>query len=73
MIALNDYQKRRFANRIIGSLFNTVTDKKIAILGFAFKKDTADTRYELTTLEHKGIFYGNTIQGSPQVFTSVNT
>ncbi|XP_065842301.1 UDP-glucose 6-dehydrogenase-like [Oscarella lobularis] len=44
VIALNDYQKRRFANRIIGSLFNTVTDKKIAILGFAFKKDTADTR-----------------------------
>eukprot|EP00118_Oscarella_pearsei_P009082 m.50065 g.50065 ORF g.50065 m.50065 type:complete len:505 (+) comp34053_c0_seq2:330-1844(+) len=44
VILLNDYQKRRFANRIIGSLFNTVTGKRIAILGFSFKKDTADTR-----------------------------
>ena len=42
---MNDYQRRRFASRIIDSLFNTVTDKKIAILGFAFKKDTGDTRY----------------------------
>ncbi|XP_071793925.1 UDP-glucose 6-dehydrogenase-like [Asterias amurensis] len=44
VIAMNDLQRRRFANKIIGSLFNTVTDKKIAILGFAFKKDTGDTR-----------------------------
>lgn len=43
---MNDYQRRRFASRIIDSLFNTVTDKKIAILGFAFKKDTGDTRYQ---------------------------
>lgn len=41
---MNDYQRRRFASRIIDSLFNTVADKKIAILGFAFKKDTGDTR-----------------------------
>ena len=41
---MNDLQRRRFANKIISSLFNTVTDKKIAILGFAFKKDTGDTR-----------------------------
>ena len=45
VIDMNDYQRRRFASRIIDSLFNTVTDKKIAILGFAFKKDTGDTRY----------------------------
>uniref|UniRef100_A0A671E2V0 UDP-glucose 6-dehydrogenase n=1 Tax=Rhinolophus ferrumequinum TaxID=59479 RepID=A0A671E2V0_RHIFE len=44
VIDINDYQRRRFASRIIDSLFNTVTDKKIAILGFAFKKDTGDTR-----------------------------
>eukprot|EP00117_Sycon_ciliatum_P022277 scpid61199/ scgid19268/ UDP-glucose 6-dehydrogenase len=44
VVDMNDYQRRRFSNRIIASLFNTVTDKKIAILGFAFKKDTADTR-----------------------------
>ena len=45
VIAINEYQRRRFANRIINCLFNTVTDKKIGLLGFAFKKDTGDTRY----------------------------
>jgi len=44
VITLNDYQKERFAQRIIKSLFNTVADKSIAILGFAFKKNTGDTR-----------------------------
>lgn len=41
---MNEYQKRRFTNRVISCLFNTLTGKKIAILGFAFKKDTGDTR-----------------------------
>jgi UDPglucose 6-dehydrogenase len=41
---MNDYQKRRFAKQIIDSLFNTVSGKKIAFLGWAFKKDTNDTR-----------------------------
>lgn len=44
VIIMNDYQKRRFAEKIIKQLFNTVTDKKIAFLGWAFKKDTNDTR-----------------------------
>ena len=44
VIGMNDWQKRRFSNRIINSLFNTVSSKRIAILGFAFKKDTNDTR-----------------------------
>jgi UDPglucose 6-dehydrogenase len=44
VIIMNDYQKRRFANKIIQTLFNTVSGKKIAILGWAFKKDTNDTR-----------------------------
>lgn len=44
VIAMNDYQKRRFVRRMVKTLFNTVSDKKIAILGFAFKKDTNDTR-----------------------------
>jgi UDP-glucose 6-dehydrogenase len=51
VIDMNDYQRRRFASRIIDSLFNTVTDKKIAILGFAFKKDTGDTRYQFLTFQ----------------------
>lgn len=44
VVAMNDYQKRRFAFKIVRSMFNTVTGKKIAIFGFAFKKDTGDTR-----------------------------
>ncbi|AWK06822.1 nucleotide sugar dehydrogenase [Flavobacterium crocinum] len=44
IIVLNDYQKHRFARKIITSLFNTVSGKKIAFLGWAFKKDTNDTR-----------------------------
>jgi len=44
VIIMNDYQKRRFADKIISTLFNTVSGKKIAFLGWAFKKDTNDTR-----------------------------
>lgn len=44
VVAMNDWQKHRFASRIVRELFNTVADKKIAVLGFAFKKDTNDTR-----------------------------
>lgn len=44
VIKVNDYQKNRFVNRVVSSMFNTVAGKKIAILGFAFKKDTGDTR-----------------------------
>ncbi|EIE24160.1 UDP-glucose 6-dehydrogenase [Coccomyxa subellipsoidea C-169] len=44
VIQINDYQKHRFVEMVIGSMFNTVSGKKIAILGFAFKKDTGDTR-----------------------------
>lgn len=44
VIVINDYQKKRFVKRVVESLFNTVTGKKIAIFGFAFKKDTGDTR-----------------------------
>jgi UDPglucose 6-dehydrogenase len=44
VVSMNDWQKKRFAARIVKELFNTVADKKIAVLGFAFKKDTNDTR-----------------------------
>ncbi|ONK75784.1 uncharacterized protein A4U43_C03F20520 [Asparagus officinalis] len=44
VIKINDYQKSRFVNRVVSSMFNTVSGKKIAVLGFAFKKDTGDTR-----------------------------
>ena len=41
---MNDHQKHRFAKNIITTLFNTVNGKKIGFLGWAFKKDTNDTR-----------------------------
>ena len=44
VIIMNDYQKRRFATKIIQTLYNTISGKKIAFLGWAFKKDTNDTR-----------------------------
>lgn len=44
VVLMNDYQKRRFVQNVVRTLFNTVSGKKIAVLGFAFKKDTNDTR-----------------------------
>lgn len=44
VIIMNDHQKERFADKIIKTLYNTVNGKNIAFLGWAFKKDTNDTR-----------------------------
>lgn len=44
VIIMNDYQKKRFSNKIISTLYNTVSGKKIAFYGWAFKKDTNDSR-----------------------------
>jgi UDPglucose 6-dehydrogenase len=44
VVKMNDWQKTRFSGRIVRDLFNTVSGKHIGILGFAFKKDTNDTR-----------------------------
>lgn len=44
VIVMNDHQKARFANNIVKTLYNTVSGKKIVFLGWAFKKDTNDTR-----------------------------
>jgi len=44
VIKVNDLQRKRFSNTVITSLYNTVSGKKICMLGFAFKKDTGDTR-----------------------------
>jgi UDPglucose 6-dehydrogenase len=44
VVKINDWQKHRFSARIVRDLFSTVTGKQIAVLGFAFKKDTNDTR-----------------------------
>ncbi len=63
VIKINDYQKNRFANQILQALNNTLADKKIAFLGWAFKKDTNDTRESAaiyiadTLIEDKGEIY----------------
>jgi UDPglucose 6-dehydrogenase len=44
VIHINDWQKTRFVEKIVRTLYNTVNGKRIGILGFAFKKDTNDTR-----------------------------
>ena len=44
VIKINDYQKNRFAQKIIDGLGGDVQEKKITILGWAFKKDTNDSR-----------------------------
>jgi len=44
VLTMNDFQRNRFANQVISSLNNTLRRKKIAILGYAFKKNTGDAR-----------------------------
>lgn len=44
VILMNNHQRTRFANNIVKSLYGTVADKKITFFGWAFKKDTNDTR-----------------------------
>ncbi len=44
VIIMNDHQKKRFSENIVSTLYNTVSGKKITFLGWAFKKDTNDTR-----------------------------
>jgi UDP-N-acetyl-D-mannosaminuronate dehydrogenase len=40
---MNEWSKSRFAQKVVQTLFNTITMKKVAVLGFAFKKNTGDT------------------------------
>lgn len=44
VIKINDYQKHRFTQKVISTLFNTISDKQITLFGWAFKKDTNDSR-----------------------------
>jgi UDPglucose 6-dehydrogenase len=44
VISMNEYQKERFVQRMLDAMHNTISGKQIAILGFAFKKDTNDAR-----------------------------
>lgn len=44
VIRMNDHQQERIVSRLFKAMFNTLANKKIAMLGFAFKADTGDTR-----------------------------
>ena len=44
VVHINNWQKTRFVQQMIRTMFNTIAGKRIAVLGFAFKKDTNDTR-----------------------------
>jgi len=44
VVKINDYQKNRFAKKIISGLNGTVNQKKITLLGWAFKANTNDSR-----------------------------
>ena len=44
VVELNAWQQHRIARLVVTKLFGTVTGKRIAVLGFAFKADTNDTR-----------------------------
>ena len=43
-VEINSWQKTRIYKEIVARLFGNLADKKIAILGFAFKENTNDTR-----------------------------
>ena len=44
VLKINEFQRVRFVQRILARLNGNLIGKKIAILGYAFKKDTNDTR-----------------------------
>jgi UDPglucose 6-dehydrogenase len=44
VVTINSWQRQRFVRRMVHGMFNTVSGKRIAVFGFAFKKDTNDTR-----------------------------
>ncbi len=44
VIEINNWQQKRISNIVVNKLFGTVSEKKIAILGFSFKSNTNDTR-----------------------------
>jgi UDPglucose 6-dehydrogenase len=59
VITMNEYSRNRFVHRVVKCLNNTLAGKKVTVLGYAFKKDTNDTRESpaldiIRTLEEEG-------------------
>ena len=44
VLDINSWQQKRFVELVVKKMFGTISSKKIAILGFAFKANTNDTR-----------------------------
>lgn len=44
VVSMNEHQCARFVKNMLRQMFDTICGKRIAILGFAFKADTSDTR-----------------------------
>jgi len=44
VVKINQWQQKRFVQSMLAGMFSTVASKRIALLGFAFKADTGDTR-----------------------------
>ena len=44
VIKMNEHQQARFVSNMISAMFNTITGKRIVLLGGAFKANTSDTR-----------------------------
>lgn len=44
VLKMNEFQKMRFVLNVLNALNGTLSDKKIVLLGWAFKKDTNDSR-----------------------------
>jgi len=42
---MNEHRKEMFIRKIFEKLYHTLLGKRICIFGFAFKKNTKDTRY----------------------------
>jgi len=59
VVKMNEWQKNRFTTQIVRTLFNTVSGKRIAVLGFAFKKDTNDTRESAAISVVRGLLEEN--------------
>ena len=43
-LSINTWQQTRIYEKVVEKLFGNLVNKKIAILGFAFKENTNDTR-----------------------------
>ncbi len=44
VVRMNEYQEARFVANMVGTMFNTLAGKRIALYGAAFKANTSDTR-----------------------------